>query len=164
MRRILLKAAVLLSLALAASPALAEPRQGGYEAGVGLGGMFVSDKIDDLVAVHGNVLAYYTDQVAVGGRVQLGFGGDTAFSLLGEARYHLPQTNDVTPYVGALFGPSFIDANGDSATSLTLGAVAGVKKYMAKDWALFGEVQMGFLIGEENANYFGLGVGALLPF
>jgi len=150
-----------LALTLAALPAFSAAKQGGYEAGGQLGAFFYGDKVDNMFGPSGNVLGYYTDQVAVGGRAELGLGNDTAFSLLGEVQYNFPQTGELIPYAGALLGPSFVDHGDGTDISMKLGGLVGVKSYMRDNMAVFGEFQMGFLAGDVSSTFFGVGVGCL---
>lgn len=138
-----------------------EPRQGGFEAGVQATGWFFGEDIDNVFGPSANVLGYYTDSLALGARVEVGFATDTVYSVLAEAQYSLPKTNDLKPYVGALVGPCFVSANGDSDTLLKFGGTLGVKSYLNKDAALYGEFQMGYISGSGGTSYFGVGVGGL---
>lgn len=150
-----------LGLCVLSTTALAAPKQGGYEAGLSLNGWFFGDDVDNLVGPSANFLAYYTDNVSIGGRAEVGFSNDSIFCLLGEIQYQLPEMGSVRPYAGALVGPAFVSSDSDSDTLLKFGGIVGGKSYISDDMAIFGEFQMGALAGSNGTTYFGLGVGAL---
>lgn len=150
-----------LVLCLLSTAAFAGPKQGGYEAGLSLNAWFFGDDVDSMAGPSANFLAYYTDTVSFGGRAELGLGNDSIFCLLGEVQFNLPDMGEVKPYAGVLVGPAFASTDSDSDTFLKLGGLVGVKSYIDKDMAIFGEFQMGALAGNNGTTYMGLGVGAL---
>lgn len=146
---------------IAATAMAVEPKQGGYEAGIQATGWFFGEDIENVFGPSANVLAYYTDALAVGARAEVGFASDTVYSILGEVQYSLPKTNELKPYIGALVGPCFVSADGDSDTLMKFGGTLGVKSYVSKEAAFFGEFQMGYISGSVGTSYFGVGVGGL---
>ena len=157
----LIKAAMVIILCFIAVPALAAPKQGTYEAGGQISAWFPDGDMESVFGASGNFLAYYTDHIAFGGRLEAGFSGDSMFNVVGEARYVFSKMGDITPYVGALVGPAFLSYNSKTYTALKAGGVAGVVTYTDKNWAIFGEVQAGQMFGDETQNFVGFGVGAL---
>lgn len=157
----LLKAALVAVMCLAALPAFAAPRQGAYEAGVMVAGWLPTGDMDNVFGLGGNLLAYYTDHVALGGRIEAGVSGDSMISILGELRYTFDKSGDITPYAGILAGPAFLSYDSDSDTALKLAGMAGVVTYTDKNWAVFGELQAGITAGEDSESFIGFGVGVL---
>lgn len=156
-----LRAAIVAVLCLAALPAFAAPKQGGYEAGVQLAGWLPTGDMDNVFGLGADILAYYTEHLAAGGRLEAGLSGDSMIALLGEAKYSFSQTGEITPYVGLLIGPAFLTYEGDSDTALKIAGTAGVTSYTDKNWAIFGELQAGILEGDDSESFVGFGVGVL---
>lgn len=142
----------------------APPKQGGLEGSVLMGGTLLSGDLDDLFSLAAMMGIQYTDNIAVGVRAEFGFGNDKVYDAVLEGRYYFLVDELAVPYAGVLAGPAWVRSNGDSDPALKIGGFGGLKYYMTPIVSVFLEAQMGVLMGEENANYGGLMIGASAKF
>jgi len=124
-----------------------------------MGSVFMSDDVDDMVMLSGVLDVMYTNELALGLRVEAGFGGDDLYAALVEARYHFLINENAVPYAGAVAGPAMLHVDGDTDPAFKTGVFGGLKYYVNPLIALFAEMQFGGVYGDETATYAGLFVG-----
>ncbi len=150
---------VVLLASVTSAGAAEKGRQGKYEASAILSAWAMGGHIDNMAGVAGNFLAYYTNDIAVGARVEFGFGDDSLYSVLGEGRHIFAESSAITPYVGILVGPGFLDTKGDTDPTLKMAGIAGGKVYLNNGIAMFAEIQAGMVISDDTAGLVGLSLG-----
>ncbi len=141
----------------------AMPKQGDVEFSGSLGGRFL-ENADTMLVLTGRIDIYYTDLLLLGARVQSGLGGDTAHTGAAEAIYLFPINDVSAAYAGVTAGVGIVKVDSDSDLELITSAVVGYKNYIKPGLALYGEVELGTILGDNSDGFFGINFGVALPF
>ncbi len=155
--------ALLAVIALFCAPAHALPKQGDMEAGGQLAGWIMTD-YDNMVALSGSMGIFYTDEIYVGARVEVGVSDDSAVALVVEGAYNFPVNEVFSPYAGATLGAAYVDVDDDGEIALKTSALGGVKYYLNEYYSIYAEAQLGYFLADESTEFLGIGIGAKMKF
>ena len=156
---------LLIALTLIAAPALAQPKQGKYEASLATS-YWVMKEADDAMALTARLGLYFTDDLSFGASVSGNFSGDEQIvTTFVDGRYYFQIPAPVTPYAGGRVGAAHIDYDEqDNETLMGVGGFAGARFLIAPRWGVFVQVGQDFYFGGESERLTEISFGANFTF
>ena len=141
----------------------AMPQQGTVELSGALGGRFLEDA-HNMIVLSARMDIYYTDFLLIGARIESGFGADTAHTGAAEALYLFPIDDISAVYTGVTAGVGIVDIDNDSDLEFIVSGVVGYKNYIQPGLAIYSELELGTIAGDNSENFMGINVGVSMPF